>query len=177
MTGRGGKIVKTLLDSSALEKSLEEMSRKIAEDTGAKNLCFVGIKTVGEDIARKLAGMVSAVKKKPVSLGVLDITLYRDDIALAGSGRPKIRGTDMPFSVEGTDVVIVDDVIFTGRTARAAMEAVMDYGRPARVRLAVVADRGGRELPIQPDYSVLKADVRAGLRVTVSPGGVLVREK
>lgn len=182
MTGRGGKIVKTLMDGGAFEKALEEMAQKITADTVADDLRLVGIRTVGEDIARKLAATVSAITGKPADPGVLDITLYRDDIALAGAGRPKVRGTRMPFSVEGADVVIVDDVIWTGRTARAAVEAVMDYGRPARVRLAVAADRtGGRELPIQPDYLVLKTEARRGLRVTVSvnkeKGGVFIRKK
>ncbi|WP_462137369.1 bifunctional pyr operon transcriptional regulator/uracil phosphoribosyltransferase PyrR [Candidatus Mycalebacterium sp.] len=169
MIRHGGKILETVMDSQALNGAVEETARRIAKDSARGGFCVVGIKTMGEVVARQMARFLSALTGKPAPLGVLDITLYRDDI---GRGNlPQACANEMPFSVDAMDVVIVDDVISTGRTARAAIESVMDYGRPSRIRLAVIADRGNREFPIQPDYCSVKVNPGKKHRVTVMIGG------
>ncbi len=173
MAGSGKKDLKTLLDTRSLADSINDLSRwaadymNIEEKGGA---CIVGIKTGGEVVARRIVKTVSGMTGIKVPLGVIDINLYRDDI---GQGRkwPEVKGTEMPFSVDGLDVLIVDDVIFTGRTARAAIEAVTDYGRPSRISLAVIADRGGREFPIQPDYRAIKVNAGKNRKVVLRIGG------
>ncbi len=159
------------MDGNAFASAVEDMSRKVARDAGGKEICVVGIKTMGEVVARKMADSLSKITGGKVPVGVLDITLYRDDIGHSGRKWPEVKGTDMPFSVEGLNVLLVDDVIFTGRTVRAAMEAITDYGRPARITLAVMADRGGREFPIQPDYCAVKVKAEENRRVAVMPDG------
>ncbi len=129
-------------------------------------LALVGVRTRGVPIAERLADRLSRTLGVVVPVGAVDITLYRDDLG-RGDRWPVLRGTEIDFSVEGTDIVLVDDVLFTGRTVRAALNTVCDLGRPARVRLAVVVDRGGRELPIEANHVALKCEAGADERVLV----------
>ncbi len=167
---RGGKVLKTVMDANALDDSIMRIARGVenAIDPGReKGICIVGIKTMGEVIAQRVAAFLSERKKCSFPVGVLDITLYRDDIWSANK-LPKAGETEMPFSVDGLDVLLVDDVISTGRTVRAAMESLTDYGRPDSIKLAVVADRRGREFPIQPDYCAVKVSADQNQKIVVS---------
>ncbi len=162
------------MDARALNDSIMDISRRVASDMDwktANGICIVGIKTMGEAIARRMAVFLSKITGKPVPLGFLDITLYRDDLGHGGRKWPEVKETEMPFSVEGMNVLVVDDVIFTGRTARAAIEAVTDYGRPDRIALAVIADIGNREFPIHPDYCALKVKAGKNRRVVLVMNG------
>ena len=140
------------MDGAAMERALTRLAHQIVEkDPEVDSLCLVGIRTRGVPLARRLAANIRAVTGREVPVGELDITLYRDDLS-AVAETPVVSCSDIPFSVEGRTVVLCDDVIFTGRTARAAMDAVMALGRPARIRLVTLIDRGHRELPIYPDF-------------------------
>jgi pyrimidine operon attenuation protein/uracil phosphoribosyltransferase len=156
-----------LLDARQVEVHLQRLCREIAAAFGNnENLALVGIRTRGLFLAERLAIMLGDILGKEIPLGALDITLYRDDLSeLAGS--PIVRPTEIPFSLRDRTVVLVDDVIFTGRTIRAAMDALLDHGRPDRIWLAVLADRGGRQLPVQPDFMGLKLDVPLNQRISV----------
>jgi pyrimidine operon attenuation protein/uracil phosphoribosyltransferase len=121
------------------------------EQAGGADLALVGIKTRGETLAARIAQKIASIEGKQPAVGALDITLYRDDLGTRVE-QPQVRSTEIPFSLKGITVVLVDDVLFTGRTIRAAMDALMDLGRPRVIRLAVLIDRGHRELPIRPDY-------------------------
>jgi len=156
-----------LLDARQVEVHLQRLCREIAAAFGNnENLALVGIRTRGLFLAERLAIMLGEILGKEIPLGALDITLYRDDLSeLAGS--PIVRPTEIPFSLRDRTVVLVDDVIFTGRTIRAAMDALLDHGRPDRIWLAVLADRGGRQLPVQPDFMGLKLDVPLNQRISV----------
>ena len=156
-----------LLDAKQMEAHLQRLCREIVAAFGNdESLALLGIRTRGLHLAERLAGMLEHILQKPIPLGVLDITLYRDDLSeMAGS--PIVRPTEIPFSLKGRTVVMVDDVIFTGRTIRAALDALLDHGRPHRVWLAALVDRGGRELPIQADFMGLKLDVPMTQRVSV----------
>ena len=141
-----------ILDQPAFERTLVRIAHQIIEKNhGAENLCLIGIRTRGIPLARRLSENILRIENAQVPVGELDITLYRDDLSKVAES-PVVSGTDVPFAVEGKTVVLVDDVIFTGRTARAAMEAVMALGRPARIQLFCMIDRGHSELPIKADY-------------------------
>jgi pyrimidine operon attenuation protein/uracil phosphoribosyltransferase len=156
-----------LLDPEAAYRGLRRIALEIAErGRGTADLALVGIRRGGEPIARRLAELLGELEGARPPVGSLDITLYRDDAATALPS-PRIGPSSIPFPVEGRRVVLVDDVLFTGRTIRAAVDALLDYGRPRRIELAVLVDRGGRELPIQPDYVVRAASVPEGARVEV----------
>jgi pyrimidine operon attenuation protein/uracil phosphoribosyltransferase len=140
-----------VLDEAALDRALTRIAHEILEkNDGAKDLAFVGLRTRGVTIAHRLAEKIARIDGATVPVGTLDITLYRDDLDLRGT--PVIRGTEIPFSIKGKTVVLVDDVLFTGRTVRAALDALIDLGRPRMIQLATLIDRGHRELPIRPDY-------------------------
>jgi pyrimidine operon attenuation protein/uracil phosphoribosyltransferase len=140
-----------VLDDVALDRALTRIAHEILErNGGAKELAFVGLRTRGVTLAHRLAAKIAAIDGTAVPVGTLDITLYRDDLDMRGA--PVIRGTDIPFSIKDKTVVLVDDVLFTGRTIRAALDALIDLGRPGMIQLAIVVDRGHRELPIRPDY-------------------------
>jgi pyrimidine operon attenuation protein/uracil phosphoribosyltransferase len=140
-----------VMDSSAIDRALTRIAHEILEaNKGAERLALVGILTRGAHVAARLAERIKRIEGAEVPVGSLDISFYRDDVATRMS--PEVHTTDIPFEVEGARVVLVDDVLFTGRTIRAAMDAVMDYGRPAVVELAVLVDRGHRELPIRADF-------------------------
>lgn len=151
-----------LLDDTALRQVLERMAGEIVDRTmGEPHLLLVGIQRRGVELSERLAGLIDPHRGAPPLLGKLDITLYRDDLQAIGP-RPIVGETRLPPSLDGVTVVIVDDVLFTGRTIRAALNELADFGRPKRVLLAVLVDRGGRELPIQPDIT--------GLTVSTAPG-------
>jgi len=141
-----------VLDEAALERALTRISHEILErNSGATTLAFVGLRTRGVTLAERLADRIAAIDGTKVPVGTLDITLYRDDLGLK-TDQPRVRGTDIPFPVKGRTIVLVDDVLFTGRSIRAALDALIDLGRPKMIQLAVLIDRGHRELPIRPDY-------------------------
>ena len=156
-----------VLNARALERTLSRMADEIVEQNdGTDDLVLVGIQRRGVHVAARIAKVIAEREGVDVPQGALDITLYRDDLQTVGP-RPVVGRTDIPFAIDGKSVVIVDDVLFTGRTVRAALNELADFGRPARVRLAVVVDRGGRELPIQPDVVGKPVDVNPGGRVDV----------
>jgi len=142
------------MDESAMGRALNRIAHEILESNcGAESLCLVGIRRRGEPMARRIAASIAAIEGQQVPVGVLDITLYRDDLSPAGDmDMPRVNETQVPFSITGRRVVLVDDVIFTGRTARAAIDALFQMGRPGRIQLAVLVDRGHRELPIRADF-------------------------
>ena len=148
-------------------RALDELTRGIVRGRrDGATLALVGIRTRGVPLAERLAKRLRDLHSVEASVGALDITLYRDDLSQIAHA-PVLRGTDVPFAVDGTEVVLVDDVIFTGRTVRAAMDAVCDLGRPAAIRLAVLVDRGHRELPIQPDCCGLRVPTALHERIEV----------
>jgi len=140
-----------VLDAAGLDRALTRIGHEIVEQAGGADLALVGIKTRGETLADRIAGKIAGIEGKRPAVGALDITLYRDDLG-SRAEQPQVRSTEIPFPLKGITVVLVDDVLFTGRTIRAAMDALMDLGRPRVIRLAVLIDRGHRELPIRPDY-------------------------
>lgn len=141
-----------IMDEAALGRALMRLSHEITEkNRGADGLCLVGIKRRGEPLARRIAENIRRIEGVDPPCGSVDISFYRDDLEPIPGG-PVVRSVPLPFDVEGRVVVLVDDVIYTGRTARAAIDAVLDCGRPRAIRLAVLIDRGHRELPIRPDF-------------------------
>ncbi len=156
-----------VMNSDAIERSIERLAMEILErNHGVEDLALVGIHTGGVFMASRLHEKITTHEDNEVPTASLDITLYRDDWSLI-SQNPIVRKTNIDFTVEEKDVVLVDDVIFTGRTIRAAMDAIMDYGRPRSIQLAVLVDRQGRELPIQPDYTGICVRADASERVDV----------
>jgi pyrimidine operon attenuation protein/uracil phosphoribosyltransferase len=149
---------KAILDAEAISRSLARIAHELIErNAETESLALVGIQTRGVPIARRLRHLVAERSGVEVPLGTLDITFHRDDVHVRRGSRPVarqpvVRATSIPFSLESLTVVLVDDVLYTGRTIRAAIDALLEFGRPARVQLAVLVDRGHRELPIRPDY-------------------------
>lgn len=170
-----------VMDEDEIERTLVRMAHQILEQNkGCENLALVGILTRGDILARKLADIIYNIEGVHVPVGSLDISFYRDDASI--SGLPQLHGTDILFNIDNKTIVLVDDVLFTGRTIRAALDALMDLGRPARIQLAILVDRGHRELPIRADFvgknipSSLNENVRLRLKdidgyscVTISP--------
>ncbi len=141
-----------IMDSMGLERALKRIAHEILEkNNGAQNLALIGIHRRGVPIARRIAKCIEEIEGIRVEIGTLDITFYRDDLSLL-SDHPVIKGTDIYFDINKKTIVLCDDVLYTGRTARAALDALMDLGRPDYIQLAVVVDRGHRELPIRADY-------------------------
>jgi pyrimidine operon attenuation protein/uracil phosphoribosyltransferase len=162
-----------LLDDEALRRTLSRIAHEIIErNPELDDVALVGIHTRGVPVAQRLRRLIEERSEVEVALGQLDITFHRDDVAVR-AGRPPehaqpiVRSTRLDFDLEGKTVILVDDVLYTGRTIRAAIEALFDYGRPARVQLAVIADRGHRELPIRPDYVGKNLPTNRGERVQV----------
>jgi pyrimidine operon attenuation protein / uracil phosphoribosyltransferase len=145
---------KVVLDRDDLRRTLVRIAHEIIEkNPGSESVALVGIHTRGAVLARRLHTLVGELTGSEVPLGDLDISFYRDDLPAREPGaQPVVHASHLDFELDGRTVVLVDDVLFTGRTVRAAIDALFDYGRPARVQLAVLADRGHRELPIRPDY-------------------------
>jgi pyrimidine operon attenuation protein/uracil phosphoribosyltransferase len=141
-----------LMSASEIERTLVRLAHEIVEKSnGSEGLALVGIKRRGIPLAERLGKLISGIEKHPVSTGVLDIQFYRDDLSTAGV-RPLVTPGAIGFDIEGRDIVVCDDVLYTGRTVRAALDALFDHGRPRRVQLAVLIDRGHRELPIEATY-------------------------
>jgi pyrimidine operon attenuation protein/uracil phosphoribosyltransferase len=141
-----------LMSASEIERTLVRLAHEIVEKSnGSEDLTLVGIKRRGVPLAERLGKLISSIEKHPVNTGVLDIQFYRDDLSTAGV-RPVVTPGALGVEIEGRDVVLCDDVLYTGRTIRAALDALFDHGRPRRVQLAVLIDRGHRELPIEATY-------------------------
>ena len=143
-----------LMDSERISRSLTRIAHVIVErNRGVGDLALVGVRTRGVPIARRLAGSLREITGVEVATGALDITLYRDDLMKTAVGpQPIVRRTEIPFSIDDRHIVLVDDVLYTGRTIRAALDALIDFGRPKTIQLVVLVDRGHRELPIKADY-------------------------
>lgn len=156
-----------LMDREDVEARLDALAEEILDAGGDEDLVLVGIRRRGVQLADRLARLIQGRTGREVSTGSLDITLYRDDFAQIGP-RPLIGSTELPPEISGQRVVIVDDVLYTGRTVRAALDEIADFGRPRRIELCVLVDRGDRELPIQPDYVGCTVEVEAGRQVAVS---------
>lgn len=141
-----------VMDEDTISRAISRLSFEIVEkDRDLSSLAIVGIRTGGEYLGRRLQQEIQRIEGIEVPYGVIDITLYRDDLS-HNQSQPTLRGTDLPFRIAGSRIVLVDDVLFTGRTIRSALDAIIDFGRPRRMELAVLVDRGFRELPIQADY-------------------------
>lgn len=157
-----------MMDRADVEEALDEIAGSIHQrDPEAGDLLIVGVRRRGVQLARRVADRLEDLYGGPVETGSLDITLYRDDFAQIGP-RPVIGRTELPQEITDRRVVIVDDVLHTGRTARAAMDELADFGRARSIELAILVDRGGRELPIQPDYVGQRVEVEPGFEVEVS---------
>ncbi|MFZ1865660.1 MAG: bifunctional pyr operon transcriptional regulator/uracil phosphoribosyltransferase PyrR [Polyangiales bacterium] len=158
---------KVVLDADAIERSIRRIAVAILEATsGVEDLTLVGIRRGGDALSRRIANEIARAEGQSPPVGTIDISLYRDDAATA-LPNPKIGPSDIRFDVAGRHVVLVDDVLHTGRTVRAAIECLQDHGRPARVWLAVLCDRGGRELPIAPDFVGRTIELEASGRLDV----------
>jgi pyrimidine operon attenuation protein/uracil phosphoribosyltransferase len=158
---------KQLLDARALQRVLGRLAAAIRKAHPRRSeLVLVGIQTRGVPLARRLAKLIEAEGGARLAVGTLDITLYRDDLTQIAA-QPVIKRTDIPVSLEGRSVILVDDVLYTGRTIRAALDELIDFGRPSRIQLCALVDRGGRELPIQPDFVGLRAEAGRGESVQV----------
>ncbi len=160
-----------IIDAAGLQRTINRLAHEVVEKyKGAEKIVLVGVRTRGEFLARRVAKKIEEIEGKTIPIGILDITLYRDDLR-ARLDQPQLKSTEILFDITGKILVLVDDVLFTGRTVRAALNAVMDLGRPANVQLLVLIDRGHRELPIKADY--------VGKNVPTSPSQeikVLMRE-
>jgi pyrimidine operon attenuation protein/uracil phosphoribosyltransferase len=141
-----------ILDSATIQRALTRIAHEIVErNNGTDNLVLIGLRSRGVDLARRIAGELMLITGAEPLVGALDVTLYRDDLGKVGP-QPIVRRTEIPFSINEKRVVLVDDVLYTGRTIRAAMDGLIDLGRPRLIQLAVLVDRGHRELPIRADY-------------------------
>jgi pyrimidine operon attenuation protein / uracil phosphoribosyltransferase len=164
---------RVLLDAEALQRTLHRIAHEIIEaNADLGRVALVGIHTRGVSLAHRLRRLIEEFSGVEVELGTVDITFYRDDVQVRGGeapihAQPLVRATKLDFPLEGRTCILVDDVLYTGRTIRAAIEALFDYGRPDRVQLAVVADRGHRELPIRPDYVGKNLPTSRGERIQV----------
>lgn len=159
----GERVKHRLADAAGVERTLARLAHEVVErNRGAERVALVGIRTRGAPLAERLAKLIGGIEQgRAVPVGILDITLYRDDFLMARK-TPRVQATDISFDIRDRILVLVDDVLFTGRTIRAAIDAILDYGRPAKIQLAVLVDRGHREMPIQGDF--------VGMRVNSSPG-------
>ncbi|MGJ8676852.1 MAG: bifunctional pyr operon transcriptional regulator/uracil phosphoribosyltransferase PyrR [Akkermansiaceae bacterium] len=142
------------LTESDIATGVDKLATLIREGNGENEFALVGVRSRGDEVAERILAKL-AEAGVDVPMGVLDISLYRDDLAHLSSN-PKLQGSELPFSVDGAHIILVDDVLFTGRTVRAAIDALMDYGRPSKIELAVLIDRGHREFPFAPDYVAIE---------------------
>ena len=158
---------KTIMAANDIERALDRIALQILErNLKTREIVIVGIHTGGVFLAERIHSIIEKREKISLPSGSLDITLYRDDWSRV-SQNPIVKKTDIPFEVEGKTLVLVDDVVFTGRTIRAALDAIMDFGRPSSIQLAVLMDRGGRELPIQADYTGMEIQVEPNQHIHV----------
>ena len=162
--------MKVILDSAQIKQILKDLTRHIISDTPRElDIAAIGIRSRGEVLAQRLSKRLSKKLGKDVPCGTLDITLYRDDLnSPQGTSQPQVRTAEIGFDIDDKIIILVDDVLYTGRSARAAMDALIDLGRPRAIKLAVLVDRVGRELPIQADYAGYKTDAAPGKLVQVS---------
>lgn len=162
--------MKVLLDKRQIEQALKALADQIICDTAAHpDVAVIGIRSRGEILAQRLSARLSQKLDKGVPCGTLDITLYRDDLnSPQGNAQPHVRTTEIGFDIDQKVIILVDDVLYTGRSTRAAMDALIDLGRPRVIRLAVLVDRAGRELPIQADYAGFKTDAAPAQSVQVN---------
>jgi pyrimidine operon attenuation protein/uracil phosphoribosyltransferase len=162
--------MKVILNSEQIEQILDNLVSYIISETPSKlDIAIVGIRSRGEILAQRMSSRLSRHLHKDVPHGTLDITLYRDDLnSPQGSAQPQVRTTEIGFDIDDKIIVLVDDVLYTGRSARAAMDALIDLGRPKAIKLAVLIDRAGREFPIQADYAGYKTDTAPGKLVQVN---------
>ena len=158
-----------ILDAEHIKAALRDLADTIIRQTPADTeLAVIGIRSRGEILAGRLCRLLSQKLSKEIPCGTLDITLYRDDLNEPhGQEPPQVRATEIQFDINGRIIILVDDVLYTGRSTRAAMDALIDLGRPRAIRLAVLVDRAGREFPIQPDFAGIKTDVKPGKLVQV----------
>jgi pyrimidine operon attenuation protein/uracil phosphoribosyltransferase len=161
--------MKVILNSEQIERTLKDLAgRIIADIPNELEIVAIGVRSRGEILAQRLSGRLSRQLRKKVPYGTLDITLYRDDLnSPQGNAQPKVRTTEIGFDIDDKIIILVDDVLYTGRSARAAMDALIDLGRPKAIKLAVLVDRIGREFPIQADYAGYKTDAEPGKSVQV----------
>ncbi|MEK7250029.1 MAG: bifunctional pyr operon transcriptional regulator/uracil phosphoribosyltransferase PyrR [Bacteroidota bacterium] len=146
------KVKAKIIDAAGMERTITRLAHEILEkNKGASNIVIVGIRTRGEHLANRIAKKLEEVEDVKLKIGFLDITLYRDDL-LGKLEQPQMKGTDILFDINGKDVVLIDDVLYTGRTIRAALDELTDIGRPRTIQLAVLVDRGHRQLPIKADF-------------------------
>lgn len=158
---------KILIDSREIDRKIARIVHEIIEkNCGVNNIAIIGIKTRGEFIGRRINDKLSKIEGKKVPFGTLDITLYRDDLR-NNLNLPELKGTDINFDIDRLKIILVDDVLYTGRTVRAAIDAIMDLGRPSNIQLAVLIDRGLRELPIHPDFVGLEIETLDNQKVEV----------
>ena len=176
-------VKKRLLDGARMNRAIRRMAIEVVErNRGLDDLMIVGIRSRGVPIGERMAKEIEEMEGQPVSFGILDITLYRDDLTTIAP-QPVVKPTKLPEPIDDKVIVLVDDVLYTGRTVRAALDALMDHGRPKAVQLAVLVDRGLRELPIQADYVGLKVattrteSVKVMLRESDPADRVVLREK
>jgi pyrimidine operon attenuation protein/uracil phosphoribosyltransferase len=161
------KQIELLMDATALDRALTRIAHQILEkNSDLKNLGIVGMQTRGVFLAQRIAQKINGLEKTDLSAGVLDITMYRDDYRMALK-QPKVQVTHIPFDINGIDMILVDDVLYTGRTVRAALEALNDFGRPKTIQLAVLIDRGNREMPIHADYAGMTITTRMNQEVAL----------
>ena len=172
-----------ILDKEAISRSLMRIAHEILEkNKGTQDLCLVGIRNRGIYLANRLAECIKRIEKKGVCVGILDITLYRDDLDLKKK-HPVVHKTEIDFDITGKNIVLVDDVLYTGRTIRSALDALTDLGRPKTIQLAVLVDRGHRELPIRPDYvgknipTTHKQDIQVHLSEVDGRDEVVMKDK
>jgi pyrimidine operon attenuation protein / uracil phosphoribosyltransferase len=164
--------VTVALDREDIRRTLVRIAHEIVEKNPEGAIALVGIHRRVAHLARRLQPLTSELLDSPVPLGSVDIAFYRDDLNIRRTGSPVVHSTELDFPVDGRTIVIVDDVLYTGRTVRAAIDAIFDYGRPARVQLATLVDRGHRELPIRPDYVGKNLPTSQQQRVNVRIGEV-----
>ncbi len=169
-----------IMDAEALNRTLTRLAHEILErNGGTENLVFLGIRTRGVPLAQRIVHKIEAIEQKKPPLGILDVTMYRDDV-FKNIKKPVVGTTEIDFDIDGRVVILVDDVLFTGRTVRAALDAIIDFGRPTKIQLAVLIDRGFRELPIRADYvgqtvtTSLTDDVKVRVKEVDGMDGVIL---
>ena len=179
----GLKEKEAVMDREEIERALVRITHEMLErNKGVKDLVLIGIRTGGVYLAERIQTQIEQIEKVRVPFGIIDITLYRDDFAM-GLPQPLVGQTDISFSLRDKKVILVDDVLYTGRTVRAAMDALIDFGRPRFIQLAVLIDRGHRELPIQADYvgkkvmTALQDDVMVSFHEVGDPDRVVIQKK